>query len=89
VKNLMGILSAVTGESVPSIAARFEGQGYGYLKVAVAEAVTEELAPVQRRLHELLADPAELDRQLAASAAEVRETAAATMARVRAAVGIG
>jgi tryptophanyl-tRNA synthetase len=87
--NLMGILCALTGESVPSIAGRFAGRGYGYLKAEVADAVIAELEPVQARYQAFMDDPAELDRTLARSTAHVREIAAATMARVRQATGIG
>jgi tryptophanyl-tRNA synthetase len=89
VVNLMGVLSAVTGEPVASIAARYAGRGYGYLKLEVAEAVVAELTPVRTRYRELLADPAHLDAILAASTERVRGLAEATMRRVRAAIGIG
>jgi len=89
VKNLMGILSACTGESMHHIAERFEGQGYGYLKKEVAQAVVAELEPLQARMATFMDDPAELDAILDRSTEAVREVAAATMARVRKAVGIG
>lgn len=89
VVNLMGILSAITGEPVPAIAARFEGQGYGYLKAEVADAVVAELEPIQAATARFMDDPAELDRVLRASTDAVRAIAAATMDRVRRATGIG
>lgn len=89
VVNLMSILSACSGESVDSIAGRFAGQGYGYLKKAVVDAVVAELEPVQAEFHRLTDDPTHLDAVLDASTADVRAIAQATMARVRAATGIG
>ena len=89
VLNLMGILSACSGEAVESIAARFDGQGYGYLKKEVADAVLAELEPLQAEYHRLTDDPTHLDAVLDASTDQVRSIAEATMARVRAAVGIG
>jgi tryptophanyl-tRNA synthetase len=89
VLNLMGVLSACTGEAVPDIAARFDGQGYGYLKKEVADAVVAELEPLQAEYHRLTDDPTHLDAVLDASTDQVRSIAEATMARVRAAVGIG
>ncbi len=89
VVNLMGILGACTGEAIDDIAARFEGQGYGYLKKEVADAVVAELEPIQARLAEYLDDPAALDAVLTPSTEAVRAIAQDTMARVRAAVGIG
>jgi tryptophanyl-tRNA synthetase len=54
----------------------------------VAEAVVELFAPVRSRYAELVADPAELDRVLAAGAAKAREVAERTMADVRDRVGL-
>jgi tryptophanyl-tRNA synthetase len=89
VQNLLSTLSAVSGEPVPSIAARYAGKGYGYLKGEVADAVIAELEPVQARYAELIGDPAHLDALLAQSTEKVRAIAEATMGRVRKAVGIG
>ena len=86
--NLMNVLSAVSGESVASISERFEGQGYGYLKKEVAEAVIADLEPLQAEYTRLLEDAGYLDGILADSTEKVRGIAQATMARVRAAVGI-
>ena len=49
VNNLMGIYSAVTGKDYEEIEREFEGKGYGEFKLAVAEAVVEELRPIQER----------------------------------------
>ena len=88
VVNLLSVLSAVTGELMDSIAARYEGQGYGYLKKEVAESVTAELEPVQAEYHRLMEDASYLDGILEQSTSKVRTIAQATMARVRSAVGI-
>lgn len=88
VLNLLGVLSAITGEPAASIAARYEGQGYGYLKKEVADAVVAELEPVQAEYHRLMDDAGYLDALLQRSTEQVRTIAQATMARVRAAVGI-
>jgi tryptophanyl-tRNA synthetase len=89
VRNLLTVLEALSGESRDSIAARYAGRGYGYLKQEVADAVIAALEPVQRRYQEIAGDPAELDRLLARAADRVRPIAAATMQRVQSAVGIG
>ena len=86
--NLIGILSAITGESTDAIVGRFEGKGYGYLKKAVAEAVVAEVEPVQARFERLVGEEGYLDGILERSAGRVREVAAGTMGRVREAVGI-
>jgi tryptophanyl-tRNA synthetase len=68
VSNLLTILSAFSGEHVPELEESFAGKGYGDLKSAVADAVVATFEPVRSRALELLADPAELDRILAANA---------------------
>ena len=56
VSNLMGIYSCVTGKDYDAIEREFEGKGYGDFKAAVAEAVIEELRPVQERFDALMKD---------------------------------
>jgi tryptophanyl-tRNA synthetase len=87
VSNLLGVLSAFGGETVERLEERFAGSGYGDLKKAVAEAVLDVAVPFQRRVHEYLDDPAELDRVLAAGAARARDVSAATLADVYERVG--
>jgi len=54
IENLMSIYSAVTGKAMEEIEAEFEGKGYGDFKLAVAEAVAEELKPIQERYADLM-----------------------------------
>mgnify|MGYP001026994306 CR=1 FL=1 len=76
VDNLLGIYKAVTGKSQAEVVADFAGaRGYGDLKKGVAEVVIEMLAPIQARYHELMDDPAELDRLLAKGADHARSVA--------------
>ncbi|HTY70832.1 MAG TPA: tryptophan--tRNA ligase [Actinomycetes bacterium] len=88
VSNLLAIHSALSGRSITSLEADFEGRGYGDLKTEVAEVVVEELRPFRERTLELLADPAELDRILAEGAARARRVAARTLADVYERVGL-
>ncbi|HLP23536.1 MAG TPA: tryptophan--tRNA ligase [Microbacteriaceae bacterium] len=88
ISNLLDIFSAVSGESIASLEERFASSGYGDLKGAVAEAVIDTVAPIRERTLELLADPAELDRLLAAGAEKAAERAEATLARVYDRVGL-
>ena len=87
-KNLVGIYAAVTGESVEQVLARFAGQGFGTFKPALADALVELLAPLRTRLDTFRADPAELDRILAAGAERAAELAAPTLAEAKRAVGL-
>src|SRR5438128_968853 len=68
-QNLVGILAAVTGESVHDVLARFSGQGFGTFKPALADALVGLVAPIRERLSTLREQPAELDRILAEGAA--------------------
>jgi len=80
VSNLIEIMSMATGEPMDAIEARYDGQGYGAFKADVADAVVALLEPVRERYEELRADPAELERLLAAGAEKAREVAAPTLA---------
>jgi tryptophanyl-tRNA synthetase len=89
VSNLIEILAAVRGASPADIEAEFGESGYGTFKAAVAEDVTDYLAPVRVRYEELRADEAALEAALAAGADKARTMAAETMADVRRAMGVG
>jgi tryptophanyl-tRNA synthetase len=79
ISNLMEIMTVATGESLASIEARCDGQGYGPFKSDVAEAIVALLEPIQQRYRELRADDAELRRMLAAGADKAREASAPTL----------
>src|SRR6185312_9088115 len=87
-KNLVGIYGAVTGESVEQVLARFAGQGFGAFKPALADAIIALLAPLRARLETFRANPAELDRILAAGAERAIALGAPTLAEARRAVGL-
>ncbi|MFM6966618.1 MAG: tryptophan--tRNA ligase [Rhodoluna sp.] len=82
ISNLLGIYSAISGESVDSLVARFDGAGYGALKTELADVVVSHIEPIRNRAEELLSDPAELDRLLAKGAAKANELAEKTLATV-------
>lgn len=54
--NLMSIYGAVTGKSFDEIEAEFKGKGYGDFKLAVGEAVADNLAPMQAEFNRIFAD---------------------------------
>ncbi|MCR3758800.1 tryptophan--tRNA ligase [Clostridium felsineum] len=56
VKNLMNIMSCCTGMSTADIEKKYEGQGYAKFKEDVAEALIQELEPIQNKVNELLKD---------------------------------
>jgi tryptophanyl-tRNA synthetase len=90
VTNLIDILAAVRGVSPETVEQEMRGaRGCGDLKVAVAEAVSAELAPVQERYGAIRADAGALEDLLAAGAEKARAIASATLADVRDAMGVG
>lgn len=88
VSNLLELLSVATGRGIDELAAEYATAGYGTFKVAVGEAVVEQLRPVRERYHELIADRGELERILARGAERAREVASAALARVVDRVGL-
>jgi tryptophanyl-tRNA synthetase len=88
VSNLLQILAAASDRPVDEVVAELAGSGYGTLKGAVADAVVELVRPIQARYAELEADPAEVDRILAAGAARAEQIATGVLARVRGAAGL-
>ncbi len=87
VSNLLTIHSALSGRSIGALEAYFAGRGYGDLKLAVAEVLAEFVTPFRAAVDGFLADPAELDRILAAGAERAREVAAPTLRAVYERVG--
>ena len=53
ISNLLTIMSVLTNESIESLVERFNGQGYGTFKKAVADVVCEELGELQRKVKEI------------------------------------
>ena len=82
ISNLLTIFSAVTGRDIDEIAKEYDGRGYGYLKVDLADAVVAFLEPFQARANPYLADPAELDRVLADGADRARAIARPVLDRM-------
>jgi tryptophanyl-tRNA synthetase len=88
VSNLLQILAATTGRSIPDLVPEYASSGYGQLKTAVAEAVVEFLRPLQGRYATLAADPGEVDAQLAVGAEKAEAVATKVLERVRRATGL-
>lgn len=87
INNLMTIYSAVTGLDFDKIEKEFDGKGYGDFKVAVAEAVIEELRPVRERFDELMGDKAQLEAMYKDGAEKASYLARKTLSKVKRKVG--
>ncbi len=86
--NLLTIYQLLVGQTREQIEADFEGKGYKEFKAALTDAVVAALAPIQQRYDQLVADPTELDRLLAAGAERVRPIAQETLAQVMRRMGL-
>ena len=87
VANLLSILSGVTGKSIDSLVAEYEGKMYGHLKGDVADAVIALLEPVQGKFHEIRQDQTLMNQVLKQGAAQARARAAVTLEKVYEAIG--
>jgi len=56
ISNLIAIYSAVTGKSFEEVEREFDGKGYGDFKLAVGEAVADELAPIKAEYDRIITD---------------------------------
>ncbi|MFD1396866.1 tryptophan--tRNA ligase [Kroppenstedtia eburnea] len=87
ISNLLDIHSVMTGESVDSLVERYRDKGYGHLKIDTAEAVIQELKPLQERFRDVM-ESGEVQRVLARGAERAREVAGETLSRMQQAMGL-
>lgn len=88
ISNLLTIYSLCSGESISDAEKRFEGQGYGVFKDAVADAVISVLKPIQDEQKRLLADKAYLEGVLKEGAQKAEYIANKTLSKVYRKVGL-
>ena len=88
ISNLMGLMSALNGESFEEIEARYAGQGYGPFKQELGDLAVECLAPVKERYDELRRDKAKMAQILAEGAEKARRRARRTLAKVHRRIGL-
>ena len=87
-RNLVNIFAALSGETPDAVLARFEGQGFGAFKPALADVAVEVLSPITRRMAELTAAPDEIDRILQDGAVRANAIAAPIVAEAREIMGM-
>ena len=88
ISNLMEIYGSVTGKSHEEIESEFAGKGYGDFKLAVGEAVADELAPLQERYEKLLADKSYIDDCIRRNDDKARYVSNKTLRKVKKKVGL-
>ncbi|QOL16224.1 tryptophan--tRNA ligase [Dickeya dianthicola] len=87
VSNLLDILSGVTGKSIPDLEKAFDGQMYGHLKGAVADAVSGMLSELQARYHRFRDNEAFLQQVMRDGAQKASARAQETLRKVYDVVG--
>ncbi len=87
VRNLLDIYCACTGKTPADAVREFDGQGYGQLKTAVAEAVNSVLVPLQAEADRIGKDKAYLDGIIKENAAKAQYYANKTLRKVQKKVG--
>ena len=88
INNLMTIYSVVTGKTYEQIEDEFTGKGYGDFKLAVGEAVSEELRPVRENFARLMNDKAYLEETYKAGAEIAQRISDRTLTKVKKKVGL-
>ncbi len=87
INNLMSIYSCVTGKNFDEIESEFKGKGYGDFKVAVGEAVADNLTPVRTEFDRLISDKAYLKECYTAGAAKAQKYSQRIVSKVYHKVG--
>ena len=87
ISNLLTIYSCVTDKTIAEAEREFAGMGYGDFKLAVGEAVADNLAPVRAEFARLMADKAYLEATMAKGADEAFRNARRTMSKVKRKIG--
>ncbi len=88
ISNLMTILASCTNQTLEQIEEKYRGVGYGQFKQDVANAVVNELRPIQERFYQII-DSQELDDILDQGAEKASFVANKTLAKAKKAMGLG
>ncbi|WP_353892707.1 tryptophan--tRNA ligase [Proteinivorax hydrogeniformans] len=88
VKNLITIYSKLTELSVEEIENKYDGKGYGHLKVDLAEIVTDTFRPIQEAYANYMDDLSYLEKIYTEGALKAQDLAEDTMKKVRKNIGL-
>ena len=87
-ENLVGLYAALSGRTEAEVLAEYGGQGFGQsFKPALADILIQTLSPMAAEMAKYAADPAEIDRILAAGADKARALAEPVIAETKRLVG--
>lgn len=87
IKNLLDIYCSCTGRTTEEALAEFSGCGYGDFKLAVGEAVADQLVPLQEHFAELSKNKDYVDRIIKENAEKASYYSEKTMRKVRKKIG--
>lgn len=87
IKNLISIYSICRNISPEEVVEKYQDQGYGVFKNAVADAVIEVLQPIQERFNNLMADKKYLEEVYKAGAERAERAARKTLRKMYKKVG--
>lgn len=87
VKNLLGIYSKITGETIDEVVQKYEGKGYVQFKEDVAEIVIDELRPLREKCNDLLKNKDYLEEIYRKGAEKAENAARKTLRKVYKKVG--
>ncbi|MBU3196423.1 tryptophan--tRNA ligase [Clostridium algidicarnis] len=88
VKNLINILSSIKGILPKDVAKNYEGLGYSDLKKDVAEAIIEELLPIQTKINELMSNKTYLEDIYKKGAEKANYVANKTLRKMQKKIGL-
>lgn len=88
VKNLLNIIALIQERTTEAVVQDLEGKGYKALKDEATESILSVLLPLQKRIYELLDDPAQLEVIYRAGADRAREIASQTLNDVKRKIGL-
>ncbi len=87
-RNLVNIYAALADKSVEEVLAEFGGKLFSEFKPALAELAVAHLAPISKRMAELMEDQAEIDRILSRGADRAEEIAVPILRKTYDIVGL-
>ena len=88
VKNLMTILGSITGMSMEEIEIKYKDKGYAEFKKDVAEAIINELEPIQKKVNEYMADKKYLENIYKSGAEKANYVAMKTLRKMQKKIGL-
>lgn len=88
ITNLLSIYSAVTNKDMDACVSEFSGKGYGDLKLAVGEAVSDRLSPIRENFAQISADKEYLQKMYTMNAERAQYISNKTLSKVYKKVGL-